>query len=221
MKNQLDMSLDEKLLAILSLSWLPFVGKNYLKSDQKILIVGESHYVPEDDDEEFYARKEWTREYILKEGLELEPWYMGTAKNALTREIEKTISGGLDKETWNNVAFFNLIQRLLSSINKVDRPTYNDIIDGLKAFKEVVPILDPDMIIFCGVEAGKHFEQIHHDPDFKIEEIDLPKVKINGAYPRQYDLTFNNKTRRCTFVKHPSMGYSVEEWRPIIFGGNN
>ena len=217
MKNHMDMSLETQFKNIDTLTWLPFIGKNYFASKRKILVVGESHYIPKDDDAEYYQNETWTREFILKEGMAAKPWYQETAKNALTREIEKTITGGLDSNIWNELAFFNLIQRLLDSREIEDRPTYDDVSFGLKNFKKVVAHLDPDLLIFCGVKAANHFHELHEDGVFEITPIDLPKVKLNGAYPRQFDLTYAGKTRRCTFVKHPSKGISAEKWAEIIF----
>ncbi len=218
MKEYLDTSLDEKFSEIESLKWLPFVGKNYFNQKVKTLIVGESHYVPADEDPEFYKDASWTRQFILKEGIQAKPWNLSSVKNNLIREMEKTILGEVNNDLWNSVAYFNLIQRLLPSISGNDRPTYDDIRNGLYNFKETVGLLAPDIIIFCGVEASKHFQNLLNSENFRIEEFKFGKEKINGSFPKSFELTLDNKKCICYFVKHPSMAYSANLWRDFIFG---
>ena len=74
MKEFLDTSLDVKFEKIDSLKWLPFIGQNYFHEKIKTLVVGESHYVPINEEPEFYNNDTWTRQFILKEGLQIKPW---------------------------------------------------------------------------------------------------------------------------------------------------
>lgn len=64
MKQHLDTSLDSILTNEKSLQWLPFIGKEYLTSLHKVLIIGESHYVPQDEDPEFYLRNTKIQNFI-------------------------------------------------------------------------------------------------------------------------------------------------------------
>lgn len=217
MKQHLDTSLDAIFANEKSLQWLPFIGKEYLTSFHKVIIIGESHYVPKDEDPEFYLRNTWTREFILKDGLQIKPWNSSERKNNLIREVERTLVGEEQNTFWNTVAYFNLIQRLLPSIKGQDRPTYEDIVEGLKTFKKVFPVLNPDFILFCGVEAGKHFKNLLHDEKFQICEFDNPNYKINGCFPKSFTIETSEKIVNCYFVKHPSMAYSFDKWRNFIF----
>ena len=178
MDKYLDISLDEKFTKINSFTWLPFIGKEYFTSENKTLILGESHYVPLDEDPEFYLDKTWTRQFILKEGLQIKPWNQSEKKNNLIREIEKTLIGRLNNDFWQNVAYFNLIQRLLPSINGQDRPTYIDIKNGLELFKNIINLFNPDKIIFCGIEASKHFKHLLNDENFQIDEYKKENISL-------------------------------------------
>ena len=60
--------LDKKLKNVKNQKWLPFVGDNYLKisDNNKLLIVGESHYLDPDDPKsiERHNSIDFTREVI-------------------------------------------------------------------------------------------------------------------------------------------------------------
>lgn len=217
MNNHIDTILDEKFKNFKSLNWLPFIGKDYFTQNNKILIIGESHYIPEGESAEIYCDINWTRRFILKEGLQIHPWYNGDTKNNLIREVEKTVSNKINNEFWNQVTFFNLIQRLLDSNNKKDRPTYEDIKKGLCFFKSIVGFLNPDTIVFCGLEASKHFINLLNDNEFNIDELNFPKEKINNSYPKSFQLTYDGKKCSCFFIKHPSSYFSSKLWREFIF----
>lgn len=220
MREYVDPSLDDEFNKIDSLNWLPFIGVNYFKEKYKTLIIGESHYVPIDEDPDFYNVKNWTRQFILKEGLQIKPWFQNQPKNSLVREIEKTLEGDVNNKLWENIAYFNLIQRLLPSIKGQDRPTYEDIKIGLNTFKKIVELFNPDRILFCGVEAAKHFQNLISNDKFQINEYKCPPHTINGAYPKSFELIFNEKKCICYFVKHPSMGYSSDQWSEFIHDRN-
>ena len=216
MKKYIDVSLDDKFVEIESLKWLPFIGQNYFQQKTRTLVVGESHYLPINEDEEFYNDVSWTRKFILKEGLQIKPWNLSDTKNNLVREVEKTLIGEIRSELWNDLSYFNLIQRLLPSIKGQDRPTSEDFVNGLLTFKEIVGFLNPDRIIFCGVKAGKFFKEKLEDKNFLIQEYKFGKTKINGAYPKSFKFNINNKECLCYFIKHPSSFYTSNHWREFI-----
>ena len=51
MNNILYKSLDSQFDKIENLTWFPWVGKGYKCAKRKLLVVGESHYLNEDSDE--------------------------------------------------------------------------------------------------------------------------------------------------------------------------
>lgn len=59
---------DEKLDSIRTLKWLPYIGKDYknLATGKKLLIIGESHYLPNkaEDWYEDVKKRLFTREYL-------------------------------------------------------------------------------------------------------------------------------------------------------------
>lgn len=217
MKEYLNTALDEKFNEIDSLTWLPFIGRDYFNEKNKTIIIGESHYVPDGEDPELYEDKTWTRHFVLKEGLQIKPWNLSDFKNPLIRNIEKVLGVEGSHETWNKMAYFNLIQRLLPSMD--DRPDDEDIKVGLNTFKKVVRLLDSDRIIFCGVKAAKYFQNLLHDESFQIEQFKFETNLIDGAYPKSFLLEFGGKKRFCYFIRHPSGshgGFSPAKWKKFI-----
>ena len=132
----------------------------------------------------------------------------------LIRAIEKTLTGMTDNDIWKSLAYYNLIQRLLK--NREERPTYDDIVNGLKHFEKVLSYLRPHKVIFCGVKAGKYFASEMSKMGIEVNQVSLSGEKINGAYPRIFDIIFSEQTIRCHFIKHPSMRYTAEKWQKVI-----
>ncbi len=61
--NLLDLSKDNALEKIPTLTWLPWIGKDYFNSNKRLLIIGESHYSDGISDEAFLHN--WRLETIL------------------------------------------------------------------------------------------------------------------------------------------------------------
>ncbi|MES1181835.1 MAG: hypothetical protein ABUL44_03480, partial [Flavobacterium sp.] len=123
----IDTSYDNYFATLPELNWLPWVGDNY--RSKKVLLVGESHY---DDNDGWLIYNTATRNFVNNQGLNS---HNPNFKNRhFFQQIEKTL---LNKEAssyeersaiWRNVAFLNLVQRLLPSSN--DRPNDKDYDHG-------------------------------------------------------------------------------------------
>ena len=229
MKPFLDDKFDERFKEPLNqLQWLPWVGRNYLQcpTGRKMLIVGESHYVPANENaEDGYDAKTWTRMFILKEGLKQVPWCCGNKVNPLISNTEKVIIWDDAKATdefkrkfWSSVAYFNIIQRLLTSRNS--RPSYTDWELGWKVFFTVEEILRPDIVLFCGVEASKQisfFEKALHDLNYSHSGI-IRHPKVGNTSPRTTIINIENRySIPVVFIKHPSKCFPVHYWAEFLF----
>jgi len=226
MEKYLNESLDDQFQQIENLSWLPWIGVNYmnLPVGKRLLIVGESHYVPDGENDEgnitTYTDINWTREFILKEGLYN---YGNDASNPLIVNLEKTIFNkkpNLDDKIklWSNVAFFNITQTLLDSIK--NRPDHEMKIVGRNAFFQLVKLLKPDICLFGGVAFSDYvaakYEVIEN---INYELIEFKKSqKISKTYPRSATLS-NKENHKLTFVfvKHPSKYYSWDIWAEFVY----
>jgi hypothetical protein len=142
-----DHSFDDKFAVLSNLLWKPWVGENYQKN--KVLLIAESHY---DDDENWLDKPDATRKMVNNQGLNSQnPKY---SSRKIFQGIEQTLlakkTSTLDErdKLWKNVAFYNLIQKLLPS--STARPTDNDFDIGWSVFIEIANILKPAICIKYG-----------------------------------------------------------------------
>lgn len=227
--NSIDNQFDDQFKKIQSLNWLPWVGKNYTKqpAGKKLLIVGESHYVPlGEDPDDVYSHMDWTRKFVSKEGLKLTSLYTGNAINPLVCNTERAIfnekcpTDENKKNLWYSVAFYNLIQRLLTSINTEDRPTEKDFLTGWEVFLKVIDILNPNICLVLGKAGfGLLGHYLKNNPtDWSI------RVEIHGQEKIAF-LSKNEREIKLIFIRHPSQYFSWTKWAEIInqqvFENNN
>lgn len=213
MKN-MDNRFDEQLRGITDLQWLPWIGKDYFSDkNDKVLILGESHYIPDGEEEEGYLNSEWTRNFIRKEGLKQPPLYQGNLINKLVANTERAIfnsrypSDEQKIELWQGVAFFNLIQRLLSSRKDVARPNGDDFYKGWKVFFDIVDIIDPKVCLVLGKSSwGPLGGYMTNNKDW-MGEFRGENVAIISKDDRKIKLIF---------IKHPSSYFSWTKWAEAL-----
>jgi len=225
-----DKSLDSKFVKIDELKWTPWIGKDYLygASSPKILVIGESHYEwekEEDDQEpiEYLKDPNFTRDFINQRGLH---FLTGGIENAnVLRNLERAIFkrknvGDENKlKLWRNSSYYVFIQRALSSRENNDRPNAQDFIKGWEAFDNVVSILKPDICLFLGVESSNHYNGLKSKQSLNSTFLEIEKYhsKIGSSYPRIGSLKLaNNKNIKLVFIKHPSSYFSWEEWGSFL-----
>lgn len=116
MNNILDKSLDSQFDKIENLTWFPWVGKGYKCAKRKLLVVGESHYLNEDSDENNEKRrellirdKEHTRN-CLYEVLINKSWSSKTYSNIMEALCDRGILSD-NKTALSEIAYYNFIQR--------------------------------------------------------------------------------------------------------------
>lgn len=191
MDKYLETKFDSRFREIANLQWLPYVGKDYtlVPENQQLLIVGESHYVPIDEEPSFYEDETWSRQFILIAGLKNPGWFKDHTINPLVRNIEKailnnnTITNENKKKIWESSSYFNLVQALLSSRQK--RPNLDNFKQGWDVFFKIITILKPRHALFCGVGGANNdlFIEAAQKNGFTTKRI-VVREKIGSAYPR-------------------------------------
>ena len=208
----LDTSYDNQFSTLADLNWLPWVGDNF--RNKKVLIVGESHY---DDNDGWLIYNDATRNFVNNQGLNSHnPDFRN---RRFFQQIEKTL---LNKETssfeerstiWRNVAFFNLVQRLLPSSG--DRPNDEDYDKGWRNFLKVVDIIKPDICIKYGYDGVGRLGYLLNNYDTGWTRDDVQEF-----YTKPYciNLTKGNYKLRIIFTYHPtgSRGFYFDEWATHI-----
>jgi hypothetical protein len=223
MKKYYDKSLDDTLTSIPTLSWIPWIGENYLINPfPKTLIISESHYewAQEEDDEmsasDYLSDKNFTRDFFESRGLNF--LNESTFDVKLIRNFEKTIlnsaspSSEQKQKLWFSSAYYTFVQRAMKTVK--ERPNSNDFSIGWKNFIEVVKVLKPDVCIFLGVTSINNIYSANKT--WENEKIIVPNINkhniINGAHPRTVSIEIGGKSIKLIALKHPSMGYTWEDW---------
>lgn len=208
--------MNEKYFAeIENLKWLPWIGDrfNSLSPENKLLIIGESHYHDNTAASiEKHNSPTFTREVI--EELAIERWYYGTKifpnfHRALFRNDD------FDSPTfWSLVAFYNFIQRPMET-NK-GRPDYEDFYNSWFPFLEIVKTLRPKTCLFIGTSAANSLVHALQDTEFKCNGVKWEDF-ISNAYAKTAIITDNkgNETQ-LIFIRHTSQMFSWSKWNDYL-----
>ena len=214
---------DAKLNAIASLSWLPWIGKDYFNSNKRLLIIGESHYSDGSSEEAFLqnknlaAKNDFTRNTILQ--TQIQKAY----EHKPLKNLFSALFGGSkidETKVWSQLAYYNFIQRSMnySNINgqkNTEQPTIKDFDKGWETFIEVAKIIKPTDCIFIGVRAAEPFERMMDQLNIKRTDR-IVHPEINNVSPRTASITIDGQPINLTFIKHTSAYFSPEAWSEFL-----
>lgn len=203
------------LSKIAGLRWYPYVGKNY----ENVMIIGESHYINENTEEESIDRQNYLdnlKELTvvnLDDVIVKENWRNPTYLNMIDvlRGEESSIER---KDVLSKISYYNLIQRHLS-YNPIERPLKEDYIEGWKCFLEIESILKPSFCLVIGVESSKNFTEYMNVLGAKVDGF-THKEMINNTYPRVCKVKINDREIDFCFIKHTSKYISPLHWHQFI-----
>jgi len=145
------MTMEEKLIKSETIKFLPYIGENYFNSNQKILVLGESHY----GSQKMNSYPMWTRDVIEKEYLQD---LAKGIKNSWIKCFRTTAEILTGKEyscsdyIWKDIAFYNFFQETVGDSNPRDKKyiTAELIEKSRMALKDVLEILNPDVVVVWG-----------------------------------------------------------------------
>tara|TARA_R110001583_G_scaffold88690_3_gene229740 strand:- start:1628 stop:2302 length:675 start_codon:yes stop_codon:yes gene_type:complete len=191
---------------ISELNWDPYTGKDYFKSNIRILIIGESHYEKGVDIEK-YKNKNFTNHVVNNHAIK------GLKHSKLFSNLHKALFAEQKfnrQKLWDNLAFYNFVQRSMDSNKK--RPSKEDFVKGWLTFFQIVESLKPTHCLFVGVGASKWLKNVR--PDEMIKKCDN---KINNTFPRKVSLKINdNAPINVIFIKHSSQYFSWSIWNEFL-----
>jgi len=222
MENFIDNQFDEKFKNIKEIKWKPWIGKNYIKNDKtKLLILGESHYLWEGEDEAFEIlnSSNFTRAFIKDSGLYFDSKYTGNTNTHIIRNTErvlynqKNVSDDLKGNLWYSVAYMVNVQRILKSIN--ERPSCGDLVEGWKSIFKVINLIKPDYILSLGVQSANCLKEAINDTDFKLINFETGD-KIGNVYSRKAKIKIENNEIPIIFIQHPSSYFSWINWSDFV-----
>jgi len=218
-----DKSYDSRFIKIQDLlTWRPWIGRNYSKQPQgnRLLIVGESHYIGQVDDpakisdviDGHHKDCSVTREAVIN-GFIKRVWDKNHTFSGMRSLLfpDRSID---QMKFWDDVCFYNFIQRVMSST--AERPTQNDNTKGWKAFLKVVEILQPSQCLFIGVGASNHFNRVMRQQETVPFTNATKPDRVGKTWGRHATLEVSGVTLPIHFIKHSGMCFKPDRWRAYL-----
>lgn len=212
---------DEQFNNVENLKWLPWVGEDYcnIPSEKKLLIVGESHYLPSKDEPwyEEVKKREFTRNFVFKQinnpNNDMEKILINTQR--VLYNCEPTVDQKY--KLWNSVSYYNFVQRELESV--MHRPVKVDYEKGWRSFFKIVNILNPALCLFCGVSASDYNGVMKEEAEkngYTHVRANSLMNKIGRVSPRKISIFQNEKEITILFIQHPSRGFIFSDWSQFV-----
>lgn len=215
---------DKQFEKIEGLSWLPWVGHDYFKSERRILIIAESHYVKEGSKNIELQKKEVVKNKLETRQCVAECPVCDEWKNSMYNNLHRCLfcTSNLqetDREKlWNNLVFYNFIQNPMDYSGELwekERPDWNAFYDGWRIFVEIVKIVKPTECLFVGVTASNFFNQYmidHNIEHSNVESLD----KIGKTYGRKHSITIDGRVVPIIGIQHTSHHFEWERWNHFL-----
>ena len=215
--------LEAEFQKIKNLKWYPWVGEKYidLPAEERILIMGESHYSLNDPAKIEYwdTNKEQTRNVILDL---LNDSFTSKTHSRFHKLLLENDTLEARGKFYQYVGFVNIVQRAMINYQKnyIEKPRKQDFKDGWEVILSTIKILRPRYVLCIGVQAANTFDSIN-DPSIEAKKL-LWFDKINNTYPRKGIIRFKDGYE-CTFLflKHMGRSISYEPWRNHIEGNSD
>ena len=208
LENLLNESFDDELVKSKNIKYLPYIGKEYINEKSRILILGESHYISEEDYKDIKnvnLDKNFTRSIFLDcyfpeirdDGSHPYDWVRCYRNTAAMITGEDYCSSDY---IWQKLAFYNFFQSIVG-VGSKSKDYINDALINTSqvAFYEVVKILKPSLIIAWGL--GRLFNEWM--PNDEWEYICEDK--------KCYKYKHIPKTS-IWHIHHPSQGFSYRKY---------
>lgn len=178
----------------------PWVGTQFLGSETRLLLLGESHYgIPHDGSEGStgFVVAQWkARGFPVR--------YLTTAARLLTMKQAWQIDRHADLE---RIAFYNYVQSPMETIWQ--RPTSDQFQSSAEAFRQILQQLDPTHVLATGV--GLWNAMADFDVGGGGEQINLAgQSRLVGRYSTP------SGSALATMVPHLSRGFSASQWHEPV-----
>lgn len=207
--------LDTELHNIKSLKWLPWIGNEYfdVPNDNRLLIIGESHYGGTPEAIQAHENILFTRIGVNEFAVQRQ--YHGKIK--LYRNMHLALIGNDtfdSQKLWSKICFYNFIQKTMDT-NK-GRPSDLDFSKSWETFFPLAEVLQPKVCLFMGLEACKSFETAISKTEWKSSGLKRD-TKINRNYARTVTVSNKSQSIEIIFIKHPSQYFSWIGWNKYLY----
>jgi hypothetical protein len=207
------------------LTWLPWIGINYPAQpvQNRIMIVGESHYTNKKDeaearrviDDHHKNKPTYTREVMHEIGMGIDDWGNSTFAN-LHRALFKTAPPDRNA-LWADIACYNLVQRMLwyEKPGGPERPTKQDFWEGWRVFAKVIQIVQPSHCLFIGVAASNHFNKVMPTLGLEFSPVTWTE-QVGRTWGRRGRLTISSHTTQIHAIHHCGKHFSPQRWNAYL-----
>lgn len=196
----------------------PWIGKNYQNGGifkKKILVLGESHYCGNENcnskcgfrDFPDGGCEDFTYDRVMDYLSGSAGMWANTFKKFERSLVNKPTTAEESREIWESVAYFNFLQVAMTETRTAG--SYEDYIEGQRAFLEVIKDLQPDLIIVWGIRLYGH---LPNERWIQGEPLVVDNYSVKNGYYQQKQ----GKKSRVIAVYHPSVGYSWDWWYKVI-----
>jgi hypothetical protein len=214
----IDQSFDHLFATRSSLPWWPWVGRDYLSSPTRTMLVGESVYEWRSPAGEFAAR------YAASTGLrvthENHAMRFGRDSNYV-RNIERAIFARRTPKDehklrlWTSVVYHNLILDAMAS--RHHRPTEAQYEAGWRELLALCEVMRVGQCLVYGLEAIKlralEATAAEAGLDCRIKKV---HTKIGRSRARLATVRLPAGELNLLFVRHPSAFFAWRAWSPVI-----
>ena len=221
-----DATFDNELSKIEAMKWRPWIGKKYRSSNQRLVVLGESHYNWGDGEED--CRKAEARLGRVDFNRELIEHVHGIGQRTTQRfyrNVERLMfqaSSPAVIETdsfWKSVAYFNLLQVRMENHKARPATPWPMCVKGWEVTVEICKIIKPTHILVGGSNActfNAHKYAIEQNGGQVTHESSGIK-KIGRFHARYRRASINSNEISFVFVRHPSAHFSWERWGAFLF----
>jgi len=210
---------DNEIKKVKGLKWLPWIGNNYCTSLYKLMILGESHYLWEGEEDAYDILNDegFTRALVYNnhQGHLDSVCHIIKPLDAIARTLlDKKDLTTQERITISNAYIYHVIvQKYLDSIK--ERPDYESYYQGWKINIEILKILKPNIVLAIGVESYEAC--VNYCTSVGLLKYNIKEnIKINNTYPRIVKLTIANLDIDIIFLRHASRYYSWRKWHEYI-----
>lgn len=210
--------MDKTIESIQGINYQPWVSDAYKTGNGKfgkLLIIGESHYLDEEDNSNEFIEGDNSIQYPSNNHFTsavVEKFISGEINKNFFQNLGLLFNEGNPHEVWENVAFANAIQVGLPISNS--QPNQEAIDTVKSAFMILIENLQPEKVIVC----SKRMWEEKWLPEDSGEIIG--SIKEAGKYSNIWRFDHLNGSCKAIGICHPSRMYgrngNPEEWAPLV-----
>ena len=200
--------------------WYPWVGRDYAKAEQKILVLLESHYENKNNHQTITQRNFTQR--VISDRVHAQTFWKNEALDRLNtllcgREIQPQEAHLL----WERVCFCEFVQRPMNKAKK-EQPTHEDFAQGWAIFPRLLEVLRPDFCVCAGMAFANH--QCNFPVGFSLKNYAW-KEKFDSNNTRSpyirtpFSFCYHDLEVPAVIVQHPSKIYgpaNLKKWRDVL-----